>query len=1143
MSDIINRNIYAKDLAALKLENQGVAIVNYSELDARAMEVLRFELETFVCSGQYASGLERILQAFLGNHDKPQQPGVWVSGFYGSGKSHLVKMLRALWVDTRFPDGKTARSIAKLPPEVNCKFIELQSLGLRHDGLHAASGTLGSGIGGSVRLSVMGIVFLSAGLPEHFHLARFVMWLRQKGYERKVRERVESDGLNWDDELDNFLVADALHNALFKVARSDFNSPRSCGEILNKQYPIMSDVSSEDFVKNIRRALTKGHADSSSAVKIPFTLLALDEVQQHIGDSTERAHEVQEVVEACSKGFGGRLMLLGTGQTALTGTSNFKKLEGRFPVRVELSDEDVDDVVRKVVLEKRPEAVPHVQSVMERNIGEISRHLSGTSLNDHQDDAKHFVEDYPILPVRRRLWELALRILDKTSSDSQLRNQLGMTLKAARTNLDQPLGNVIPADFMFFDSAAKLLQSGVLPKELLDKISRWSKKPRDADEHLMSRVCAIVFLIDKINASKDETGLAATPDTIADLLLEDLQAGSGELRKAIPRVAGDCELLMKVGGEYRIQTKEGLAWNDEYQAYINKLANERHLVDAERAQRMKEVLSSMILKIPYRQGATRVPRELRPYFEATPPSESSNRAVVWVRDGWSSTFGDVRNEAFRAGPDSPTIFVYLAKRSPDALFRHFSEFMAAKAVLEQYGVPASEAGKDARLAMETRKRRSDAEIARLFDEVFSTAVVLRGGGTKIDGEDFKSMIRNAADSSFKRLFRFFDLGDKIGWDKAYEKAKTGEPGALLRVGHEGPPAANPVLKAILDFLQRAKKGDATRKTRGREIQAHFAASPYGWSADCVDGAIQVLLAERLVQCESENGGPVGAKELDRKSIAKCCFQGERAPLSAQEILKLKSLFKLAGLAVKAIFDPSQIEDFIRRLDSLKNSAGGEPPKPKVPSCGLLERIKSAEGDEWLDIIANNMENLERHIKEWKDAANRISDCWPHWERLIGALDAAKDAPGAADVLARADSIKSDRALIIKKSTIMALNDELSAILRAGQGEIGWEPGYAPDAGGSPQGLGVAPKAQEGESGAHKAHPLRAPMGREDSGGHFAAGAAHAPKARLVELPSPPAFFETEDEVDGWIEAARAILKKALRDGPVSLRRSAPRKER
>ena len=106
-----NREIYSKDPSTRKLVNEGVASVNDERTD-QALSVLRYELDTFVCDGQYAKGMEHILETYLKNINQAQQPAVWVSGFYGSGKSHLVKMLRALWIDTEFPDGATARSIA-----------------------------------------------------------------------------------------------------------------------------------------------------------------------------------------------------------------------------------------------------------------------------------------------------------------------------------------------------------------------------------------------------------------------------------------------------------------------------------------------------------------------------------------------------------------------------------------------------------------------------------------------------------------------------------------------------------------------------------------------------------------------------------------------------------------------------------------------------------------------------------------------------------------------------------------------------------------------------------------------------------------------------------------------------------------------
>ena len=107
-----NRDIYQRDPDAIALLNNGVATMTDAVTDDER-RTLRFELEHFVCEGQYRSGLVRVLESYLSNQGQTQQPAAWISGFFGSGKSHLAKMLRFLWTDYTFPDdGATARGLA-----------------------------------------------------------------------------------------------------------------------------------------------------------------------------------------------------------------------------------------------------------------------------------------------------------------------------------------------------------------------------------------------------------------------------------------------------------------------------------------------------------------------------------------------------------------------------------------------------------------------------------------------------------------------------------------------------------------------------------------------------------------------------------------------------------------------------------------------------------------------------------------------------------------------------------------------------------------------------------------------------------------------------------------------------------------------
>jgi hypothetical protein len=149
----MNREVFLRDPTQTKIPNDGVAQVVRPETE-KQWEVLRWELHSFVCDGQYAQGLEKILYSFLSNLSQAQQPAAWVSGFYGSGKSHLVRVLEHLWRDVRLPNGERVRDLVTLPDEIRDHLTELSNAGKRTGGLWSAAGTLASGKSGSPGMNV-----------------------------------------------------------------------------------------------------------------------------------------------------------------------------------------------------------------------------------------------------------------------------------------------------------------------------------------------------------------------------------------------------------------------------------------------------------------------------------------------------------------------------------------------------------------------------------------------------------------------------------------------------------------------------------------------------------------------------------------------------------------------------------------------------------------------------------------------------------------------------------------------------------------------------------------------------------------------------------------------------------------------------
>jgi len=1056
-------------------------------------------------------------------------------------------MLRALWEDTPFEDAATARGIAKLHRNINDLLKELTTQAKRHGGLHAASGSLGAGASGSVRLALLRIIFKSADLPEQYHVARFVLWLKSLDIYETVRGYVERNGYSWQEELDNFYVAEGLHKALILAKPDLFSSPVTCVETLNNLFPCVQDISSDDMLKAIRQALTREGV-------FPLTLIVLDEVQAYIGENSQRSEDVREAVEACCKNFGGKLLFIGCGQTAMSGTSNLKKLEGRFTVPVELSDADVDAVIRQVLLAKKADAISPIEQMMQTNLGEISRHLSGTTIGHRQDDIPYFVQDYPILPVRRRFWENTRHVLDKTGTDSQLRNQLSMVHKVIRANLDESLGHVVPADYLYFDSANGMLQSRTLPKKVHEKTMSWRKGSED--ERLTARACGLVFLINKLAGSNIEIGIKATVDTLADLMVEDLSQGSSALRGKLPGLLKKCELLMWVEDEYRIRTPEGDAWYDDFLSQCNHLANVAVRIDNERQDRIHHKFGELVKTLSLTQGTSMETRDISPVFEAQLPTDHDKKIYVWVRDGWSIDENSVRVDALHAGNQSPTIFVFIPKRSADDLRHYLIDYKAAKATLEMRGVPNTPEGIEARAAIETIRESAEGKIKILLDEAFSGAHLFQSGGNEIHGNDLQDMVLEAAGNALQRLYPQFYMADHAGWEKVYSRAKQGGPDALKAVGDEGEPANNQVCKAILGFIAGGKNG--------ADIRNRFEASPYGWPRDAVDGGMQVLLVAGLIRSQDERGKIVDPRELERKAIAKVMFKVESPPPTTAQRIQIRKLLQKVGVQAKPGEELVSVPQFLQKMQILAESAGGDAPKPAQPDTTLLNNIRLAAGNEQLLALYNERDELGQAFDGWTDLNSRIGKLWPTWEKLRVLLEHSGDLKSTQEARLQAETIERQRLLLHDPDLVQPLLKSLEDALRRElvaynqtygieldsqtaqlEADSSWQKLPEVKRTEFRQSCGITPAADlsvgtlEDLIKALLTHPLKVWKDRIDAlPVRFACAREMAakelePKSQTVNIPRRT--LKTKEEIDSWVKEVTDQLNDAFTKGPVVIR--------
>lgn len=1011
-----NRDLYQRNPDTAALLNNGVAAMTDARTDDER-QTLRFELEHFVCEGEYRRGLVRILESYVNNQGQPEQPAAWISGFFGSGKSHLAKMLRFLWIDQEFPeDGARPRGLARLPADVTDLLREITTLGRRSGGLHAAAGTLGSAAGDSVRLALLGVVLRSAGLPESYAQARFVLWLKRNGIYERVSAGVESEGREFRRELNDMYVSPVIAKQLLR-ADPDFaaNEPEARAAVRN-QFPNEKDISNDGLVSVLGDVL-------APAGEMPYTVVVLDEVQQYIGEDTNRSYVVQEVVEACSKRFRGRLLFVGTGQTALSGTPALQRLQGRFTVNVELSDSDVETVTRRVVLAKRADRVNDVREALDAHAGEIDRHLVGSAIGPRTEDSAVLVDDYPLLPVRRRFWEQVLRAVDRAGTAGQLRTQLRIVYDAIRHTADSPLGTVVPADFLFDEISASLLQSGVLLREINETIAK--QDDGTADGALKSRACALIFLIRKLPLEAGvDIGVRATASTLADLLVSDLARDGAILRGRIPGLLDelvDAGALMKLDDEYSLQTRESSEWEAEFRTRQTRLMNDPTRIGPIRSQILNEAVQRAIGPGRLSQGVSKEPRKLASYFGPEPPKPGSGEVAIWVRDGWGASEKNVVDDARAAGPDDSTMHVFVPRARADALQRAIAMRDGAKGTLEYKGVPSIPEGIEARQGMETRLAEAENTLRELVREIVAGAKAYQGGGTELPQASLADKIEAGAEASLDRLFYEFRQADDTRWRTVIERARRGAANPLEAVDHQGKTEDHAVCAAVLSFVGSGRKG--------REIRTYFASPPYGWPRDAVDAALVSLFASGHLRA-TLNGTPLAPGQLDQGKVSTTDFGVESATIETPERLKLRRLLSKGGVPVKPNEEATAARSFLDHLAELAARAGGEPPLPPKPDTSGLDDLQSLAGNEQLRGILDRHDELLTNLTEWSAASQLAASRLPFYERALLLAEHAEGVDATEDLLSQLEAVAENRNLLEPTDPVPELARGLADALRA-----------------------------------------------------------------------------------------------------------------
>lgn len=466
---------------------------------------LRLELEEYVITNEVEKRLEQFLDAY-NNYETAN--GVWISGFFGSGKSHLLKML-ALVLENKEVDGIPALDIVLEKCATNeilrgdlKRAVAIPSKSILFNIDQKADVISKTQV--DALLSVFQKVFdeMCGYYGKQGHIAQFERDLDSRGIYAAFKESYErAAGKPWERGREQALLEGSNIAQAYAVASGA--DAGSADGILGK-YRSDYKVSIEDFAQQV-----KEHIDRQGAgFRLNFFV---DEVGQYIADNVKLMTNLQTIAESLNTKCRGRAWIIVTSQQEMKAVigemtqrqaNDFSKIMARFANRMPLTSANVDEVIQRRLLKKTDDGVGALSDLYHEQ-GNNLRTLfdfSDSSIRfENFKDRDHFIQSYPFIPYQYALFQMAIQNLSEHNafegrhSSVGERSMLGVFQEVAIHIADLDLGGIASFDLMF-EGIRSALKSSVQQSVQLAE--------RHLDDPFAVRVLKALFLVKYVRAFK-----------------------------------------------------------------------------------------------------------------------------------------------------------------------------------------------------------------------------------------------------------------------------------------------------------------------------------------------------------------------------------------------------------------------------------------------------------------------------------------------------------------------------------------------------------------------------------------------------------------------------------------------------------------
>lgn len=767
----------------------GVKIEGVVKVFDRA--ALASEFREYVVTDKIEDELKKIFDTFtqvsetIRRGGRPRDVmGMWVSGFFGSGKSHFAKVLGYLLQNDDLGDGSGDRCIdvflkhlsdSPRGREIRLRLGEvkqttqIKTLAFEIRSRQALNNPT------SVGEILLSEFYRSVGLSDHVTLARIERRLARRGLLEKLEQAFEAKfAVPWkstDGRDDLNTVRRRLAEVLPEIDRDEYPDAREAKQALDwavRHEKITPEGIADELVAWVDEQKTVGG-------RVQHLVFVIDEMGSFIGDSGDKISELNSLAEMIGNKGKGKVWLICTSQLDLekvVDRTNFQpalvgRLNARFELKPQLISDEINKVVSERILKKHPSEESRLRELFQEGylsqLADLkaSRHIAAIT-------ERSFIDCYPLLPHQIRLAQDIFEAIAGFRVSGGVRSMISVVMEALQDVADDELGSIVSFDMIFDAVENDLLSqeylgaSGV--RSIRESPDRVPGTPIDP-----SRVLKVLWLLQKV------PWVPRIPETLAKLLVRNLKTDIPPLRESVEKTL---DRLQEAGyvardeatGEWKFLNEKERTIEQTIQEMVRPGGPKSISVAAVRRTSQEMAKTDLVTKrrlanFTVLHGATKATFPYGVYLDGeaveTGP-ELELHLVGPLAPGRKQMVDEIRQQNQAAGAKGRKVWWVAA--TPANLEMRFKRYEALVKVTSDKRFTDDSSGDTQDALSEKRKERDDLKTALVKDleKAFLAGTIFYGGQElELEGvADFKEPVQTAYSAVIPNIYANFAAGDR-----------------------------------------------------------------------------------------------------------------------------------------------------------------------------------------------------------------------------------------------------------------------------------------------------------------------------------------------------------------------------------------------